>query len=50
MGREDRYRYQDMDTPLVHRDGEEAEQVSTGLNWTGLDWTGLDWGSSKQSV
>ena len=31
MGREDRYRYQDMDTPLVQRDGEEAEQVISRL-------------------
>ena len=31
MDREDRYRYQDMDTPLVQRDGEEAEQVSSRL-------------------
>ena len=36
MGREDRYRYQDMDSPLVQRDGEEAEQVSSQLQAEGV--------------
>ena len=39
MGREDRYRYQDMDTPLVHRDGEEAEQVSLEMVTVWLNCT-----------